>query len=171
MRLLSQVNWHWESCICYPGLSRLVGPFPKISGCAGIERISRLINCQKATVNQPASFSDRIEQHGSSTQSHTLTPQRYLCHQWGESCRFQAKPSRKVSVTRGKYGMSLKPSIGRVTCDPGLEEARTRLFRTCWWTLFRGSELGSCNLYLKLGKARFRDPQAQNAAPISVSLF
>ena len=30
---------------------------------------------------------------------------------------------------------------------------------------------GSCKLYLKLGKARFRDPQAQNAGLISVQQF
>ena len=67
--------------------------------------------------------------------------------------------------------MSLKSSIGRMKCGPGLQEARARLFRMCWWTLVGGSELGSCNLYLKLGKARFRDPQAQNAGPISVQQF
>ena len=122
-------------------------------------------------MNQPISFSDRVEQHGSSSQSHTLTPQRYFFHERGESCRFQAEPPWKVSVTRGKCGMSLKPSIGRITCEPGLEEARARLFRTCWWTLVGGSELGSCNLYLKLGKARFREPQAQNAGLIPVQQF
>ena len=119
-------------------------------------------------MNQPASFLDRVEQHGSSSKSHTLTPQRYLFYERGESCRFQAQPPRKVSVTRGKCGMSLKSPhkmwswarrsagslVSNVLVDPG-------------WRL----RAGSCNLYLKLGKARFRDPQAQNAGLISVQQF
>ena len=93
-------------------------PFAKIPRCTVVAlRVLRLMDLQKAIGNQPTSFSDIIEQHGGSTESHTFPPQGWG-YKWGRCRRFQAEPPWEVSITRGEYGMFLKHlSIGsRVGC-------------------------------------------------------
>lgn len=110
--------------------------FAKAPCCTVAVPVSRLIDVQKAIANHPSAYCNIVEQHGGSTESHTLTPKRWYCHKWG-GWSFQAESPRKISITRGKSGMSLMDETSdhvmdchRVMCLFRLMEALARLFRS-----------------------------------------